>query len=351
MLSTLNRYQTPLLLTALVIVTGLLGVMGGAVLLRVAILGLISVVFVCGLSIFTSNSGIMSFGHVVFMAIGAYTAAYLTMPVPLKSTMFSNLPEPLVFLREIESGFVAAVLIGGLLAVALAVVVAPAMARLSGLQAGIATLALLMVLYTVFSNWTDVTRGNSSIIGIPQQTTVWHAIGFAVLAIVIAYAYQRSRSGLQLRASREDYWAAEAAGIAVSRHRAVAWILSAFSCGMAGALYASFLTTFNVDGFFLSMMFGFIVMIVVGGYLSLSGAVVGAILISVVQELLRRLQDGAFTGGEALPGGIADVCLAILMLVVLIKMRSGIMGSRELSLTPLIRRIAKKSGARISPHS
>lgn len=341
-LTVLHRIQTPLLLIGLVLITALFGTVGGAVLLRVAVLSLVSVVFVCGLSTFTSNSGVMSFGHVAFMAVGAYTAAYLTIPVPLKASMFSNLPGPLVFLREIETGFLTAVLVGGVMAVVLALIAAPAIARLTGLQSGIATLALLMIIYNILSSWTAVTRGTSSMIGIPHNTTVWHAAAFAAIAIIIAHLYQRSRSGLQLRASREDFWAADAAGISVSRHRAIAWVLSAFSCGMAGALYASFLTSFNVSAFFLSMTFAFVAMIVIGGYLSLSGAVIGALLISAVQEVLRRLQDGYFTGGTALPGGVADLVLAALLLVVLIKARSGIMGSSELKITTLLKRRAQK---------
>lgn len=332
MLKKLSRVQTPALLILLVTVTALIGAFGGSTITRVAVLALISVVFVSGLSIYTANSGIMSFGHVAFMAVGAYTAAYLTIPPPLKATLFDDLPGPLTFLRDIESGFFTAVLAGGIAAVVLALISAPAIARLTGLQSGIATLALLMVVYNVLSSWTTVTRGTSSMIGLPQHTTVWWAALFAVAAIIIGWLYQRSRSGLQLRASREDYWASVATGVSVGRHRAFSWVLGAFCCGMAGALYGSFLTSFNISGFFLSMTFSFVVMVVIGGYLSLSGAVVGALVISMAQEVLRRLQDGYFTGGNALPAGLADLLLAALLLFVLVKAPSGIMGSRELTL-------------------
>ena len=168
-------------------------------------------------------------------------------------------------------------------------------------------------------------------IGIPKNTTTWLSFTVAALSIVVAWFYKRSRSGLQLQASREDFWAAEASGINVGRHRALSWIISAFLCGLAGSLYAGYLTTFNVNGFYLSTTFAFIVMVVLGGYLSLSGAVIGAVLVSALQEVLRRLQDVQFAGGSSLPPGIADLILAAILLFVLVKAPYGLMGVRELA--------------------
>ncbi|WP_285632487.1 branched-chain amino acid ABC transporter permease [Actinoallomurus iriomotensis] len=324
--------QTPILLVCLGLLTALVGATAGLTVGRVAMVTLISLVFVIGQSTFTGNSGVMSFGHVAFMAIGAYTTAYLTIPVPLKGVLFAELPHSLRFLAHVHAPFIPAVLLSGLAALVLGLVTAPVVARLSGLQSGIATLALLVVVYNVLNSWTAVTRGSSSMIGIPRNTTTWLAFAFVVAAVIVSWAYKKSRSGLQLQASREDYWAAVASGVAVGRHRAVAWILSAFLCGVSGSLYAGFLMSFNVNAFFLSATFAFTVMIVIGGYLSLSGAVVGAVAVSVLQEFLRRLQDGEFTGGSALPAGLADLLLAAVLLIVLIKAPLGLMGVRELRL-------------------
>lgn len=322
--------QTPLLLIVLLAVVLGVANVGDLTIARVATMALVSVVFVCGLSVFSGNSGIMSFGHVAFMAIGAYTTAYLTIPVPLKKALFSDLPSWAGFLLDVHMGFVPAVLVSGVAACVLGLVSSPAIARLSGLQSGIASLAILMIVFNVLNSWTSVTRGSSSMIGIPKSTTVGLAFAFAAGSVVLAWLYKRSRSGVQLQASREDYWAAAATGIAVGRHRAMAWVASSFFCGVAGSLYAGMLTTFNVRSFFLTATFAFIVMIVVGGYLSLSGAVIGALGVSVLQEVLRRLQDGQFTGGSSLPGGIADLILAAVLLIVLIKAPFGLMGVREL---------------------
>ncbi|MEO3779802.1 branched-chain amino acid ABC transporter permease [Micromonospora sp. B11E3] len=324
-------WQTPILLAALLMVTAGVGGVGGVAISRVATLTLISVVFVAGLSIFSGNSGIMSFGHVAFMAIGAYTTAYLTIPTGLKAALFSDLPGSLRFLAEVQTGFIPAVIISGVAATVLGAVTAPVVARLTGLQSGIATLALLIVVFNVLNSWTDVTRGSSSMIGIPQHTTLPLVLAIAVLAVVVAWAHRTSRSGLQLQASREDYWAATASGIAVGRHRAIAWFLSSFLCGVAGSLYAGFLATFNVRSFFLTATFAFVVMVVIGGYLSLSGAVIGSLAVSVLQEGLRRLQDVQIAGA-ALPAGVADLILSAILLVVLVKAPYGLLGVRELRL-------------------
>lgn len=320
---------TPLTLCALALIPALVTLTNDATLTRIATITLVSVIFVIGLGIYAGNSGTMSFGHTAFMAVGAYTTSYLTIPPGLKQTLFPNLPEPLTFLVSIEANFWVAMIASAGAAAVLGAVVSPAIARLSGLQSGIATLALLMVAYTVINNWTDVTRGSSSVIGVTPGTTAWSAYLFVVLAIFVAWFYKTSRSGLQLRASREDYWATRASGVNVGRHRAIAWILSSAVCGLAGGLYASLLTTFNVNAFFLSATFGFIVMAVIGGYLSLSGAVIGALLVSVLQEVLRRLQDGQLIG-SGLPAGSADLVMAAVLLLVLIKAPLGIMGSSEL---------------------
>lgn len=336
--STFRRlFEIPALLILAIGIVAMIALLADPTTSRVAIQALIAVVFVCGLSLFAGNAGIMSFGHVAFMAVGAYTTAYLTIPVTLKSSMFSELPVPLEFLASVHASFPVAILAGGFGAMLLAVIVSPAVARLGGLQAGIATLALLVIVFTVINSWTDVTRGSSSMIGLPRQTTALWALAGAAVAILIAWSYKLSKSGLLLRASREDFLAASAVGIPVGRHRAIAWTISAFPAGMAGALYAGFMTTFNSSTFFLSLTFSFIVMIVLGGYLSLSGAVLGAIGVSILQEGLRRFQDGAFTGGASLPAGVADLLLAAVLLVVLVKAPLGLMGTRELHLGRQIR--------------
>lgn len=320
-----------MILVGLLLVTAVIGSLAPGVIERVIIAALVATVFVVGLQIYAGNAGIMSFGHVGFMAIGAYTQAYLSIPPPLKATYFADVPDALSFLLSVSAPYLVGLVLSGVVAAAFGLLVGPAMARLGGLQSGIATLAILVVVFTVINSWTSVTRGSSSIIGVPKLTTVWWAFVVAAIAVGIAWMYRQSASGLQLRASREDALAATASGISVGRHRLIAWVLSAFVCGMAGALYASFLTVFSSSTFFLALTFSYVVMIVAGGYLSVSGAVIGALGISVLQEIFRRFQDGQFTGGHALPPGVSQLLLSAVVLAVVIWAPLGVMGINEVS--------------------
>jgi branched-chain amino acid transport system permease protein len=149
--------------------------------------------------------------------------------------------------------------------------------------------------------------------------------------MVVAYLFQRSDLGLRLRASREDEVAARAQGVNVARHRGVAFILSAFCVGVGGALYAQFNGSIYPDAFYLTVTFITIAMLVVGGTRSLAGAVVGAVFLSAVSELLREIESAGQLGPLPLPSrpGTANVALAVIMLVVLLVRPRGLTNGRE----------------------
>ena len=153
--------------------------------------------------------------------------------------------------------------------------------RLSGVSASIATFAVLVVVYIVLGNWTAVTGGQNSLMGLPAYVDLWTALGWALAAIVIAFAYQETRSALQLRASREDEAAAQATGVNVVRHRLIAFVISAFLSGIAGVLLAHFLGIVRVENFYLDLTFLIVAMLIIGGRGSLTGAVAGAVVIAV----------------------------------------------------------------------
>jgi branched-chain amino acid transport system permease protein len=292
--------------------------------------GLIKVVAVVGLYVFIGNSGIMSFGHVAFMGIGAYAAAWQSCCPMLKPIVMSGLPD--ILLKNTIPNLPAAV-ISGLLAAALALVAGALILRLSGIAASIASFALLFIFNVIYSNADRFTQGVSSIIGLPAYVTPTVAYGWAFAAIALACLYQRSRYGLALRACREDEVAARAAGINVYAQRLTAFVLSAFLMGVAGALYGSMLGTISVDTFFLDMTFLLVAMLVVGGMRSFAGAVVGVTAVSAVVEIFRQLQNGLSLGGlhVAIPPGLQGIALALFMLIVLIFRRNGITGGREFS--------------------
>jgi len=335
------------LIAALALAALLIGANGDVVIERTATLLAINLTIAVAFHVFSGNSGVLSFGHLAFVAFGAYVCALLTIPANLKTSLFPDMPGFLDWILDVELGLLPAALIAGVCAALLALVVAPALMRLSGLPAGISTLALLVIVYTVLLHWEEVTRGSSTMIGVPADVQLGGATILACAAIAIAWIYQRSRSGLRLRASREDDIAASALGVRVAADRTRAWALSAFLAGVGGAFYSHFITTFTPSEFYLEATFMIIAMVVVGGLGSLTGTVLGVVVISVLDDLLGRAQDGGLLG-ISLPAGSAAVGVAVLLLAMLIKRPDGLTGGRELPLPRAWRRGAPGDGGEVA---
>jgi branched-chain amino acid transport system permease protein len=300
------------------------------VLQRRTIQGLINLIAVVGLYVFVGNSGVLSFGNVAFMAVGAYVSALLTMKASAKSVFLPELPAAIAHL---EWPTLPGALAGGGVAAVFAFLVGWPLMRLSGVSASIATFAVLVVAYIVLGNWTAVTGGQNSLMGLPAYVDLWTALGWAVAAIVIAFVYQETRSALLLRASREDEAAAQASGVNVVRHRLIAFVISAFLSGIAGVLLAHFLGIVRVENFYLDLTFLIVAMLIIGGRGSLTGAVFGALVIAVLTELLRQIEIGVPVGNMtiAAPPGVGDVILALVMLLIILFRPNGIAGGRELT--------------------
>ncbi len=284
---------------------------------------LIRVVIVVGLAVFIGNSGVISFGHIAFCCIGAYAAAWLNAEPTFKQIMLSGLPD---LLQKGQFGFIPSLLAGGALAALFAFLVGVAVMRLSGIAASIATFATLIVVNNVYSNWDSVTGGVSSIIGIPTVVGPWTACAVALCALVVAHLFHGSRTGLMLRATRDDEVAARAAGISIVRVRLVAFVISAAIVGIAGALYAHFLGILTTDVFYLDLAFITLAMLVIGGVAHPGGAIAGVLFVSFVIENLRGLERGVSFGDSVvkLPNGIQEIGLGLILALILIFSPRGI---------------------------
>jgi branched-chain amino acid transport system permease protein len=329
----MRRHATPVLLALLVVGVTMLGALGSAVLQTTLVTMLINLILVVGLYVFVGNSGVFSFGQIGFMAIGAYTAAILRIPSGTKDALFPTMP-------DIELPSVVATLVGGAAAALVALVIAVPLMRLSGLVASLGTFAFLNITYIVASNLDQVTGGSTGIAAVPATTTRNTALIWAVLAIAVAWGFQQTRVCLRLRGSREDEAAARAVGIGITVERTAAYVLSAFITGVAGGLFAQFYGTFNPNAFFVESTFATVAMLIVGGVLSLSGAVVGALFISWLSEGLRQLEKGLDLGLFQIPEvrGLQQVAIAIAMLLVLLLRPRGRSGGGALSRHRLLRR-------------
>lgn len=326
-----SRLVPLLVLAAIILAVVLLGGFADAVIQRRVTFALVNLSAVVALYVFMGNSGILNFSTAGFMAIGAYTSALLTMLPAMKQTFLPDLP---AFLATAQVSPLTGALAGGALAALLAFIVGWPLMRLSGIAAGIATLSLLIICYIVLGNWTSVTGGQQSLMGLSAYVGRWTAGLAAIATVAAAFLYQETRWAIALRALREDEVAARASGIHVVRSRLIAFVLSAFLAGIAGALYGHFLGTLRIENFYLDLTFLLISMLVVGGMRSLTGAVLGALVLSGIAEILRLAEAGiAVADGFTLkpPAGLGDVVLAALMLLIILFRPKGITGGREIA--------------------
>lgn len=333
---TLHSLETGVLLSlGLLLASAIVAAWGSSGLERTATEVLIRVVAVVGLYVFIGNSGLMSFGHVAFMCVGAYGAAWLSVPPEMKAYTLTGLPDWLI---NNSWGHLPATLGGVVLAALLALVSGLVLMRLSGIAISIATFALLAIVNVVYSNWDNVTGGTSSVVGIPTNVNLWVAAAWATGALLVAQLHSASRWGLQLRALREDSVAARSCGINLYTTALLAFVLSGALMGLGGTLEAQFLGVVNPDAFYLGQTFLFIAMLVVGGSASLTGSVVGVVALSVLIELLIQLEQGIVVGSWVfqVPGGTQEVVLGAVMVTTLVLRPDGLLGRAEWK---LIRRV------------
>jgi len=258
-------------------------------------------VFVCiyatvgvALLILTGFTGQASLGHAAFLAIGAYTAAYLQQ---------FNVPFPIYFL--------AAGLLTGLVG---AIVGFPAL-RLQGIYLVIATISFAFIVEEILARWESVTHGNEgmriktiALLGttVPRDGPAFYFLCLAMLILTIVGSLNllRSPTGRAFIAIRDSETAARSMGINVALYKVKSFAISAAITGFAGVLFAHKLSFISPEMFTLQLSIEFIIVILIGGIFSLHGAVLGAIFIVMIDPFLTYLKDD-------MPGMIGSVAAAL----------------------------------------
>ena len=328
----------------LVVAAGILGAFVSTTNEIYFITALISVSTVVAIYVFVGNSGVLSFGHISFFAVGVWAAGVLSIPEAEKP---ATMPYLFHFLSTTTVGNVPSLLIAAAVGGVFALLVGLPLMRLSGLAAGIATFAVLGITNNLLRYYEKIGPGLNTFSSVPETTDLVQATIGAVLVIAAAFAYQRSRFGRQLRATREDPAAATAAGISIYRQRLLAFTLSGALAGFAGGIYVH-LQPLQVNGLYLDLTFITLAMLVVGGAGSLLGAVVGALALNGIFSFFSAATNTVDVFGWHLkvPAGTADIVLGVLMAVVLILRPNGITGGREFSLPRRRRPVADLEKAR-----
>ncbi len=296
---------------------------------------LTNVMLVLGMQLFIGNTGVLSFGHMAFAQIAAYATAVVAIPLAAKSRALPDIP---LGLDDVHFGAGGSVLFAVVVTVVIGALLGLVVCRASGLAPTMITLAALFVVDQLVKNWDELTRGAGGLSGIPQLANSAWLWGGAFLALLIAHVFQETRIGRFTIATREDELAAPAMGIRLFSSRYAAWVVSMVVIAIGGSLRAQSLGSVNPRQFTLDASILILVMLVVGGMRTPSGAVVGTVLITAGNELFRQLGDPQRLGIERFP----DLFLSVTMLLVMIFRPGGLLGSRDLAAW-LRRRTARPS--------
>ena len=299
---------------------------------RIIMLAGINVILAVSLNLINGFTGQFSIGHAGFMAVGAYTSAYLTVYYAqawersLAGIVGAGVAHALIFLM--------AILVGSLVAALAGLLVGIPSLRLRGDYLAIVTLGFAEIIRIVILNIDAV--GGATGFTVPGYTNFIWVGAFVVLTIVIVYNIVHSDIGRALISIREDELAAEAMGINTTLYKVLSFVISSALAGMAGVLFGHYTQFLSTNDFQFIRSFEIIIMIVLGGMGSLTGAVFGAIVLTLLPEFLRRL-----------PGDFSKYRLVVysaLLVIIMLTRPQGILGTHEFGLSWLKRAQRRPEG-------
>lgn len=300
----------------------------------IQIINLIAVnaILAVSLNLIYGFTGLFSLGHAGFMAIGAYVCAMLILPAAQKQAMY--ILQPCIWpFSVMHTPFFVAVLLGGVIAAIVGLLIALPVLRLGGDYLGIATLGFAEIIRVIFTNTTPITNGSLGLKGIPAYATLGWNYFWCILTFYVIIKLLSSNFGNTLRAIRDDEVAAKAMGINTYKNKAISFAIGAFFAGIGGALQASLITTIDPKMFNFQLTYNILMFVVVGGLGSITGSVVGSIIITILLEWLRFVESTMYIGSFEISGipGMRMVIFSVILLFIILRKREGIIGGYEFS--------------------
>lgn len=289
----------------------------------------INIILATSLNLVNGFSGMFSMGHAAFMAIGAYTSALLTISENQKARI-SGLP---VWFQTFTVPFPVALLCSGLAAALLALLIGFPVLRLKSHYLSVATLGLIVIVRAFLDNEDQFTNGARGITGLPSYSNIISVFVTALILLYIMYRLiRRSSYGRGLIAMRDDDVAAQTLGVRLVTKKISIFCLSAFAAGIGGALWGHLQSVISGQFFYFTDSFKIVEMSIIGGMFSLSGGIVGALVMTFLPELLAPLETGLVIGGFRLPElyGVSNLILAVLLILLIIFRKQGILGYSEI---------------------
>ncbi|WP_299300845.1 branched-chain amino acid ABC transporter permease [uncultured Fretibacterium sp.] len=264
----------------------------------IIILLCINCIAAMGVSLLTGFTGIFTLGHAAYMALGAYTAAILTVRYGVH--------------------WLPAIVAGGLVAVAVAWMIGMPTLRLTGDYYAIASIGLGEAIRLILENWQSFTRGARGFPGIDSYTTRGVAVACFTVLTLLTFNLIDSRLGREFKASRDDRLAASLMGFNTTASRMKALLISAFYCGVSGALLGGYMNFIQPSMFDMMKSTELTAVVVFGGLGSMSGTLLGSAIVTSVMEYFRDISQYRM------------LIYGLLLVVIMVVRPEGLLGDREI---------------------
>ena len=281
-------------------------------LLRILIISGIYIILTISLNLILGYTGLPALGHIAFACVGAYTSSLLALNYGISPWI--------------------GLIIGACLASLLGFVIGFPSIRLKGDYLALATFGSGVIVYSVSKNWVSLTRGPMGLPGIPafsflnfELQPVWtYLILIIVFVFITAFVINRiveSPFGRILKGIREDEVASLSIGKDVNRYKLTVFIVGAFFAGIAGSLYAHYITFIDPSSFTVMESITVLLMVVFGGMGNIKGSFMGALILVIFPEMLRFL---GMLSSIAAP--LRQMIYGLLLIILMIKRPQGIVG-------------------------
>ncbi|VMC79653.1 branched-chain amino acid ABC transporter permease [Streptococcus pneumoniae] len=271
----------------------------------------INIILAVGLNLIVGFSGQFSLGHAGFMAIGAYAAAIIGSKSPTYGAFFG------------------AMLVGALLSGAVALLVGIPTLRLKGDYLAVATLGVSEIIRIFIINGGSLTNGAAGILGIPNFTTWQMVYFFVVITTIATLNFLRSPIGRSTLSVREDEIAAESVGVNTTKIKIIAFVFGAITASIAGSLQAGFIGSVVPKDYTFINSINVLIIVVFGGLGSITGAIVSAIVLGILNMLLQDVAS------------VRMIIYALALVLVMIFRPGGLLGTWELSLSRFFKKSKK----------
>ena len=272
----------------------------------------INIILAVGLNLIVGFSGQFSLGHAGFMAIGAYAAAIIGSKSPTYGAFFG------------------AMLVGALLSGAVALLVGIPTLRLKGDYLAVATLGVSEIIRIFIINGGSLTNGAAGILGIPNFTTWPMVYFFVVITTIATLNFLRSPIGRSTLSVREDEIAAESVGVNTTKIKIIAFVFGAITASIAGSLQAGFIGSVVPKDYTFINSINVLIIVVFGGLGSITGAIVSAIVLGILNMLLQDVAS------------VRMIIYALALVLVMIFRPGGLLGTWELSLSRFFKKSKKE---------